>query len=775
MVRMSPQGVGLVFALTCGLAIYVSCQLGSAPSGSTPVVVSGQALKGPFLSGATVTLTQIAAPNQTVSTTVTDSAGSFSVRVSWTGPTYLSVSGAFRDEFTGATGSQSSARPLRAVFDASVGPNTVQVNVATSIAAQIIADLQSSNPSHPITASIVANENSNVAQAIIGSSYRGSITSISLNDSSDANGGQVLGFVLAVAAQTGVNNVDAAVRQLARNIADGRRLGAEVSGLTTAITTAQLLTNLQAIQGNQPLTVQLGGGSTTTLSLAAILSNLGTGQTAGQLSAQVQPNNVDSTQTGIFKVGHIVVLMQENRSFDHYFGVLPYVSGSPYHPPATAGGPCDPEDHKCVDGLTCANALNCSNSNSVLSGPSQGTRVTVQHQGGFCTLNPHHGWPDVHYQANGTNPNNSLASLGGSADGFVQDTVVVHSSGTLANAQQVMSYFTANDLPYYYALAQTFAVSDRAFASFLGETQGNRMYLMAGTSFGHMLTGEPPPANGWKPVNGTVFDQLDANSVTWKYYFDAQSPQASLVPNPLPIATLFRPTSPNYVPLTRFATDAAAGNLPQVAFLDLTYLEHPASTSTDTSDVRLAQNQVAGIITALRNSSNWSDSVLFLTYDEHGGFYDHVVPPPAVKPDIYDPGLCGDSVNSTPGQGLSCASSLQEAQEICTASPLQSGNFQPTGSCAAFNQLGFRSPFVVVSPFAKASYVSHVPVDHTSLLKFILKRFAGGASLSARQSSANTLEDLFHFAGSPSAQSSVSASLAQVPSSNQLCGATGSS
>jgi phospholipase C len=178
------------------------------------------------------------------------------------------------------------------------------------------------------------------------------------------------------------------------------------------------------------------------------------------------------------------------------------------------------------------------------------------------------------------------------------------------------------------------------------------------------------------------------------------------------------------------------------------------------------------VLNAIRSGPYWQDSVIFLTYDEHGGFYDHVRPPLAPQggqrtPDGIAPGQCADNSNppasQQPGGGAECSfnpisttdTTVKDAELLCPALALN-----PTGpypaQCATFNQLGIRVPFVAISPFAKPHYVSHVNGDHTSILAFIERRFltpvAGQPSLhlTARDQHANPLEDLFDFKHSPS-------------------------
>jgi phospholipase C len=318
-----------------------------------------------------------------------------------------------------------------------------------------------------------------------------------------------------------------------------------------------------------------------------------------------------------------------------------------------------------------------------------------------------------------------------------------------------MGYYTNDDLPFYYGLAQTFAISDRYFASVLGQTFPNRSYFLAATSFGHLTTSEIITPGGYQPITGTIFDLLNANGVSWTDYY-----------SDLPYANIFNHStaSGHLKPVAQFATDAANGMLPAVAFVDPSVAadqmingnlyetdEHPPN------DIRAGQYFVSTTVSALHNSPSWNDSILFITYDEHGGFYDHARPPAASQgggatPDGIAPGQCADLSNppasTEPGGGVTCNQSRDvEAPGICP-------DFTPTGpypsDCATFDQLGVRLPFIAVSPFAKPQYVSHTVGDHTSLLALIEARFLNSAHLTARDADANTLEDMFDFDNSPS-------------------------
>jgi phospholipase C len=484
---------------------------------------------------------------------------------------------------------------------------------------------------------------------------------------------------------------------------------------------------------------------------------------------------------------HIIVVMQENHSFDNYLGVLPYAQGTPYHQ-----GPCRAGDHTCVDGLNCTRSsgtggYTCQNSNP----EADGTPVTAFHSSDYCVATDlNHLWIGTHEQGNFENPNSGLLlSLN---DGFVQvnDQSNQPDNGTESSTEdETMSFYNESDLAFYYSLAMSFALDDRYFSSTLGPTFPNRSYLMAATSFGHLTTDEtvPPgtPFVVYKPLTGTIFDQLDAHGVSWADYFSdipqgisfrnfLADPHFRLFQKPGP-AALSGPFPFNSEP--SFFDDATAGTLPTVAFVDAAIgffaPENAGPNENDEhpgSDIRLGQNHVAQIVNAVRQSPNWNDSIIFITYDEHGGFYDHVASPPApqggaLNPDGISPGQCADASNlplsAEPSAGLNCVESTSIESSFCPG-------FTPTGAfpadCANFNQLGIRVPLIAVSPFSKPHYVSHTGGDHTSILALIEKRFfRDGTHLTARDANARTLEDLFDFTHAPSANTAVSPSLAPAP------------
>jgi len=360
-------------------------------------------------------------------------------------------------------------------------------------------------------------------------------------------------------------------------------------------------------------------------------------------------------------INRIVVLMQENRSYDHYIGRLrkPDVER-------------EPRDASNPD-------------------PTTGAPIRAFHQKATCEVaDLAHSWNASHREWNG-----------GAMDGFTAANVAPEDP----TGKRTMGFYKRHEFRYYNKLYKTFATADHYFSSLLSQTFPNRFFLMAGTSFGHIRNDFPPAGNQFS--QRTIFDQLNDASIDWKIYSVQFSP-----------ALLFfsvRAAPPERLAgIDDYLADAAAGTLPAVSFVDAAILggvnvesdEHPPA------NVQVGQAFVASVVDALLASPQWPESALFLTYDEHGGFFDHVPPPPACVPDAIAPMLqAGDE----PG---------------------------------AFDRYGIRVPMVAVSPFARRRFVSHRVYDHTSILRFIQTRFDLPA-LTGRDANADPLLELFDFANPP--------------------------
>jgi len=363
-------------------------------------------------------------------------------------------------------------------------------------------------------------------------------------------------------------------------------------------------------------------------------------------------------------IKHVVVLMQENRSFFNYFGML-HDEGQP----DAAAMPAD-----------------ASNPDPTKSGAV----IKPFHQSDYCGLaDLDHSWTGAHAEYNN-----------GAMNGFTARNV----DPTDPTGSRAMGYYDKSDLPYYYALYNTFATSDHYFSDVLGPTFPNRFYLLAGTSFGHITNDTPP---GYFPgyAQKTIFNELGAAGISWRVYTTDAS-----------VAELFSYVQQNVAghvfPLTQYFIDAAAGQLPQVSYVEssgtvadgknLETDEHPSA------NIQSGEKWSSLVINALLSSPNWSSSALFQTYDEDGGFYDNVPPPSAPIPDAIPPMLKQGDVN------------------------------------AQFDRLGFRVPVVVVSPYSKPHYVSHVVDDHTSILRFI-ENLYGLPALTNRDAAADPMLGFFDF------------------------------
>jgi len=231
----------------------------------------------------------------------------------------------------------------------------------------------------------------------------------------------------------------------------------------------------------------------------------------------------------------------------------------------------------------------------------------------------------------------------------------------------------------------------------LGPTYPNRFFLVAGTSFGRISNESPSNKSEYGP---SVFDLLENAGVSWKIYY-----------NDIPFGGFFagaRAHPEKFVLIDQFYADAEAGALPEVAFVDPAFFGSEQSDEHPPANVQFGQAFVAGVVNALFASPNWPSTALFVTYDEHGGYYDHMVPPAACVPDATPPRLT------------------------------------PTSVPASFDRLGIRVPMVVVSPYSKPHYVSHRTHDHTSILRFIETRFDLPA-LTARDANADPPLEFFDF------------------------------
>jgi phospholipase C len=369
-----------------------------------------------------------------------------------------------------------------------------------------------------------------------------------------------------------------------------------------------------------------------------------------------------TSNAGLSNIRHIIFFVQENRSFDDYFGML-----GQYR--ASKGLPNN------IDGVP----LNATLYNT------QGQPVHPYHYQTVCTENLSPFWNESHVDVDG-----------GLMDKFMKTSTSVPSTidptGTRA-----MGYYDQTELPYYYELATQFGTSDRFFSPVESNTNANRMYLFAATSFGHIRP-DTPPSGGW--TQPTIFDHLDQAGVSWRYYYQDNGTY-------LPQWSTYQRDAAKMKPILNWYSDIKnESTLPSVIFIERGgpsgLDEHPGV------NIQVGAANTAKILNALMASPSWGSSVFILTYDEGGGLYDHVVPASQIKPDSIAP-------------------------------MLQSGDQH-----GDFANSGFRMPLIVVSPWVKPNYVSHTWRDLTSILRLIEVRFSV-ASLSARDATADDMMEFFDF------------------------------
>jgi phospholipase C len=305
-------------------------------------------------------------------------------------------------------------------------------------------------------------------------------------------------------------------------------------------------------------------------------------------------------------VNHVIFMLQENRSFDTYFGQLNAYRQS-------QGLPLG------VDGMP-ANASNPAD---------DGTTVSTFKLNTLCIENLSPAWLESHGDYNRWDPAGPPLM-----DGFV------HTAQGLAKyegfkdtaGKRAMGYYDANDLPYYYFMATAFATSDRWFAPMPTNSEPNRIAAFAATTQGHVH--EPLQ----ELTTPTIFHRLSDAGVSWKIYYTdkiSSSAPADSLDNYWP--TFAKSHAANIVPVSQYLTDVQNGTLPAFAFIEAGYFsgrdEHPGSGT----NIQAGQQYVASLMNALMASPSWKDSVFILSFDEGGATYDHVVPMNAVQPDGIPP------------------------------------------------------------------------------------------------------------------------------------------
>ena len=326
---------------------------------------------------------------------------------------------------------------------------------------------------------------------------------------------------------------------------------------------------------------------------------------------------LDFSPGALANIDHIIVLTKENRSFDHMLGFLSL--------PGNKGG----MDRKDVDGLK-GGESNPYNGVTYPSFPFEPDKTLFQPNANQNAA------PSFH-QVDGGKMDGSVAKM----DGFVR-SYAEEAGGNTGNGSTVMGYHNGTNVPVYDALARDFAISDRWFAAHPGPTFPNRFYELTGrlnlNSAGFLEIDNTSPLT--PSLSKTIFDYLN------DYQLQLIQPSGPHIPNPVSwnyfeFFYCFLRFFANYTfdnanildaddPVNGFFAKLESGKLPSVSFIDPHFIDLPPRANCDEppSDVKDGQDFVRRVVEAVVASPKWNKILLIITYDEHGGFYDHVPPPP---------------------------------------------------------------------------------------------------------------------------------------------------
>ena len=531
-------------------------------------------------------------------------------------------------------------------------------------------------------------------------------------------------------------------------------------------------------------------GGTVTVNPAATTTY--TAEASGSGGNASETSTVDVIPAGSLNaIKHVIFMLQENRSFDHYFGML-----NPYRKANGWNIGDDGKDYE-VDGID-------DKLTTISNQDDQGTSYPPFKLKSTCIDDDTSSWLESYGDISRWDFSTTRPIL---MDGFVHvaagyanycvSTGYCAGSFTDTTGERAMGYYDQEFLNYYYYMASQFAVSDRWFSPVPSKSIPNRIATFTGgTTQG--LVFDPGTNDHLPQLNiANIFQELDSAGVSWRVYYTvtqdfclASSPCSTspsgnypetsfstlsysykyLYENPTGAActgttqhsrVVGDPTNsfcidPNHIaPLSQYSKDLSAGTLPSFAFIESgsgVNDEHPGSGNS----ILTGQTQVATVVNTLMSSSSWKSSVFFLSYDEGGGPYDHVPPLPGHSNQNTDsslgaiPDISAISVN--PDSYLPCLPSGGVPNTHCDLLSGDPGT-KSTDAATVYGfaaQLGFRLPNIVISPFTRRHYVSHTPMDHTAVIKFVENRFLGSsAHLTARDAAQTNLLEFFDFSKIP--------------------------
>jgi phospholipase C len=470
-------------------------------------------------------------------------------------------------------------------------------------------------------------------------------------------------------------------------------------------------------------------------------------QPAGQPGPRPSPALPEGTDL-LPQIRHIVVLMMENHSFDNYLGMLGRGEGLPLGPD---GQPAAVNHGRRGEPVRAFHL------------PS-----TVQRPGV-----PSQSWHEVHRQWGEGKCDgfvtSAQAALEQASDGAgaAPETGQDSGSGPAAEPAEAvgMGYWDGTDLPFYAGLARTFPVADHWFSSCLGPTFPNRRFLIAGTANG-LIDDSPYNLLDYPPA-GTVFDLLARHDISWANYHPVARDGARLrhagrhkrkmarrrllaaASKPLPSVAQGAQKDITFTAdvfplgigrhmrhirsIQRFQHDADHGRLPAFSIVDPDF---GAYSEENPQDIRKGESFAAEIINRVMHGRGWPHTLLIWVYDEHGGYYDHLPPPPAVPPDDVE----GSSLLGTESWLNRCLRPVLPG--------LVKHKQAETDGPRGYDRYGFRVPAVIVSPYARPDYVCSRVLDHTSVLRLIEEKW-NLPPLTARDAAARTPLDALDLDGPP--------------------------
>jgi len=389
-------------------------------------------------------------------------------------------------------------------------------------------------------------------------------------------------------------------------------------------------------------------------------------------------------------IEHVVVLMMENRSFDHLLGRLPGVDGI-----------LDANGNPNVNFFNRANPSDSSSKTYPVGSPGN-FAVPSQDigKGGFG--GPGHSFKAAIKQLDASAKASNQVQDPAPMDGFIANYVTELAANDRKNPtdqelNEPMTNFTAEQMPVIYALASEFCVCDHWYSEVPGPTEPNRLFAHAATSAGFV-------DNEWKaPISQqTIYQLLEQAGHDWAFFYYDLSDSDSFPALKSRTTRIFQ--------FSAFAQQAGAGSLPTYSFLCPRMNEGKDGSQPNSQhapyDVRLGENLIADVYEAVRNGPLWEKTLLIVTYDEHGGYFDHEPPPATVSPDGLD----------SPNAYVTALAKKNKKKAFLTDPSM---DFD-------FTRLGMRVPTVLISPWIQKGVVDSAPYEHTSIFATLRDLFGVG-------------------------------------------------